>query len=81
MRWARNVALTFTLFARKPEESRPIGRPRRRWEDSIRMDLREIGRGGMDWVCLVQGKYQWRAYVDTGMNLRVLKNVGNFMSS
>jgi hypothetical protein len=50
-----------------PEGKRPLGRPRRRWEDNIRMDLREIGWGGMDWIDLAQ----WRALVNTVMNLRL----------
>jgi hypothetical protein len=55
----------------KPEGKRPLGRPRRRWEDSIRMDLREIGWGGMAWIGLAQDRDQWRAHVNTVMNLRV----------
>jgi hypothetical protein len=55
----------------KPEGKRPPGRPTRRWEDNIKMDLREIGWGGMDWIDLAQGRDQWRALVNTVMNLRV----------
>jgi hypothetical protein len=55
----------------KPEGKRPIGRPRNRSEDNIKMDLREIGWGGMDWIDLAQDRDQWRAPVDTVMNLRV----------
>jgi hypothetical protein len=44
----------YRILVRKPEEKRPVGRPRRRWEDNIRMDLREIGWGGMDWIDLAQ---------------------------
>jgi hypothetical protein len=55
----------------KPEGKRPLGRPRRRWEDNIRMDLREIVWGGMDWIDLAQDRDQWRALVNTVMNLRV----------
>jgi hypothetical protein len=54
----------------KPEGKRPQGRPRRRWEDN-RMDLREIGWGGMDWIDLAQDRGQWRVLVNTVMNLRV----------
>jgi hypothetical protein len=50
---------------------RPLGRPRRRWEDNIKMDLREIGWGGMYWIDLVQDRGQWRALVNTVMNLQV----------
>jgi hypothetical protein len=53
------------------EGKRPLGRPRRRWEDNIRMDLREIGWGGMDWINLAQDRNQWRALVNTVMNPRV----------
>jgi hypothetical protein len=55
----------------KPEGKRPLGRPGRRWEDNIRMDLREIGWGSMDWLDLAQDRDQWRASVNTIMNLRV----------
>jgi hypothetical protein len=55
----------------KPEGKRPLGRPRRRWVDSIKIDLRETGWEGMDWIDLVQDRGQWRALVNTAMNLRV----------
>jgi hypothetical protein len=55
----------------KPEGKRPLRRPRRRRVDNIKMDLREIGWDGMDWVDLAQDRDQWRALVDTVMNLRV----------
>jgi hypothetical protein len=58
------------MLVEKPEEKRPVGRPRRRWED-IRMDLREIGWGGMDWSDLARARDQWRALVNTVINLRV----------
>ena len=54
----------------KPEGKRPLGRPRRRWEDKIKMDLREVGSGG-DWMELAQDRDRWRALVNTVMNLRV----------
>jgi hypothetical protein len=55
----------------KPEGRRPLGRPRRRWEDNIKMDLREVGWGGMDWINLAQDRDRWRAFVNAVMNLRV----------
>jgi hypothetical protein len=55
----------------KPEARRPLGRPRRRWEDNIKMDLREVGWGSMDWIDLVQDRDRWRALVNTVMNLWV----------
>jgi hypothetical protein len=51
---------------------RPLGRPRHRWEDGIRMDLREIGWGGVEWIHLAQHRDRWRAVVNAVMNLRVL---------
>jgi hypothetical protein len=77
MRWAWHVALmgakrnAYSILVLKPEGKRPIGRPRRRWESNIKMDLREIRRGGMEWISLVQDRDQWRALVNTVMNLRV----------
>jgi hypothetical protein len=56
----------------KPEGRRPLGRPRRRWEDVVRMDLREIGLEGVDWIRLSQDRDRWRAVVSAVMNLRVL---------
>jgi hypothetical protein len=56
----------------KPEGKRPLGRPRRRWEDGIRMDLTEIGSGCVDWIRLAQDKDRWRAVVSAVMNLRLL---------
>jgi hypothetical protein len=55
-----------------PEGKRPLGRPRRRWVDNIKMDLGEIGWDGMDWINLVQDAGQWRALVNAVMNLLVL---------
>jgi hypothetical protein len=55
----------------KPEGRRPLGRPRRRWEDNIKMDLREVGWGGMEWINLAQDRDRWRALVNAVMNLWV----------
>jgi hypothetical protein len=55
----------------KPEGGRPLGRPRRRWEDNIKMDLREVEWEGMDWIKVAQDMDRWRALVYTVMNLRV----------
>jgi hypothetical protein len=59
------------ILVGNPEGKRPLGRPRRRWVDNIKMDLREIGWDGMDWIDLAQNRGQWRALVSTVMNLRV----------
>jgi hypothetical protein len=61
----------------KPKGKRPLGRPRCRWEDNFRMDLRETGWGGMDWIDLAQDRDQWRALVNMVMNLRVHKMLGD----
>jgi hypothetical protein len=64
----RNV---YMILVGKPEGKRPLGRPRRRWVDNIKMDVREIRWDGMDWIELVQDRDQWRALVNTVLNLRV----------
>ena len=56
------------ILVGKPEEKRPLGRPRRRWEDNIKMDLQEVGCGGMDWIGLAQDRDRWRALVNAAMN-------------
>jgi hypothetical protein len=62
------------------ERKRPLGRLRRRWVDDIKMDLREIGWDGRDWIVLAQDRDQWRALVNTVMNLRVPYIAGNFLN-
>jgi hypothetical protein len=77
MRWAGLVARTETkrnayrILARKPGGKRPLGRPRRRWVDNIKMHLRQMGWDGMDWIDLSQDRNLWRALLNTGMNFRV----------
>jgi hypothetical protein len=61
----------YKLLVGMPERRRPLGRPRRRWVDNIKLDLREIGWYGMDWIDLVQDRDQWRALVNTVMNFLV----------
>jgi hypothetical protein len=61
----------YRILVGKPAGKRPLGRPRHRWEDNIRMDLREIGWGGMDLIDLAQDRDQWRALVNTVVNLWV----------
>ena len=65
----------------KPEGKRPMGRPRRRWEDNIKMDLQEVGGGCEDWMKLSQDRDRWRALVSTVMNLLFPKNAENFLTS
>jgi hypothetical protein len=62
----------YKVLVGKPEGKRPLERPRRRWEDGIRMDLREIGFGDVDWIQLAQDRDRWRVVVSAVMNLRVL---------
>jgi hypothetical protein len=77
MRWAGRVARmgekknVYRLLVGKPEGKRPLGRPRRRWMDKIKMDLLEIGLIVVDWIGLAQDRYRWRALVNSVMNLRV----------
>ena len=77
MKWAEHVARMgdktgmYTVLVRKPEGKRPLGRPRRRWEDNIKMDLQEVGCGGMDWIELAQDRDSWLAIVNAVMKLRV----------
>jgi hypothetical protein len=77
MRWAERVARmgegrgVYRVLVGRPEGKRPLGTPRRRWEDNIKMDLREIGIDGANWIRLGQDRFQWQAFVSTVMNLRV----------
>jgi hypothetical protein len=77
MRWAGHVTPmgetrnAYRILVGKPEGKRPLGRPRRRWVDNIKIDLREIGLDCVDWIELAQGRDQWRSFVNTVMNLRV----------
>jgi len=77
MKWAGHVARmgasrgAYWVLVGKPVIKRPLGRPRLRWEDNIKMDRQEVLLGGMDWVKLVQDRDRWRALVTAIMNLRV----------
>jgi hypothetical protein len=77
MRWVGHVARmgekrnAYRLLVGKPEGRRPLGRPRRRWLDNIRMDLIEVGWGNVDWSGLAQDRGRWRALVKSVLNLRV----------
>jgi hypothetical protein len=66
MRENRNA---YGILVGKPEGKRPLGRPRLRWVNNIQMDLREIGCDGVDWIDVAQDRDQWRALVNTAMNL------------
>jgi hypothetical protein len=61
----------YRVFVWKPEGRRPLGRPRFRWEDKIRVDLQEVGYEGINWIELAHGRDRWRALVNAVMNLRV----------
>ena len=71
----------YRVLVGKPEGKRPLGRPRRRWEDNIKMDLQVIGGGCGDWMELAQDRDRWWALVGTVMNLRVPKNARNFLTA
>jgi hypothetical protein len=87
MLWAVHVARTrekrgvYRVLVRKPEAKRPFGRPRSRWEDNIKMDLQELGCGGMELNELTQDRDKWRALVTALTNLWVPLNAGNFLTS
>jgi hypothetical protein len=77
MRWAGHVARmeeergVYRVLVGKPEGKRPLGRPRHRWEDNIKMDLQEVECGGVDWIGPAQDRDRWRALVNAVINLRV----------
>jgi hypothetical protein len=77
IRWAGHVARAeekrnaCRTLVREPERKRPLGRPRRRWEYNIKIDVREIEWNGMDWFDVAQNRDQWRALMNTAMNLWV----------
>jgi hypothetical protein len=71
----------YRVLVEKAEGKKPLGRPRRRWEDNIRIYLQEVGYKGMDWIELAQDRDTWRALVNAVMNLRVPYNAGNFLTS
>ena len=82
MRWVGHVARVgdrsgvYRVLVGKPDGKRPRGKSRRRWEDNIKMDLQEVGFGGMDWMELAQDRDRWRAFVSTVMNFRFPKKRG-----
>ena len=87
MRWARHVARMgerrslYRVLVGKLEGKRPLERPRRRWEDNIKMDIQEVGCGGMGWVKLAQDRDRCQALVNEVINLQVPQNTGNFLTS
>jgi len=77
MRWAENIARigerrgAYMVLVGKPEGKKPLGRPRHRWEEHIKMNLQEVGCGGMDWIELAQDRDRWRALVNAVTIFRV----------
>jgi hypothetical protein len=87
MKWAGHVAcigenrIVHRVLVEKPEGKRPLGRPRCKWEDNIKMDLQEVGRGHGDWMELAQDRDRWRALGGYGEGLSGSINAGNFLTS
>jgi hypothetical protein len=85
MKWVGHVARigekinAYRILVEKPEGKRPLGRPRRRWAENNKMDLREIGWNGVDGIDRAQDRDQWRALVNTVLNLQVPRNSGKFL--
>jgi len=77
----RERRVVYRALVGKPEGKRPFGRPSRGWKDNIKMNLQEVGSGGMDRIDLSQDRNRWRALVNAVMNLRVPQNAGNFLTS
>ena len=71
----------YRVLVGKHEGKRPLGRPRHRWEDNIKMDLQEVGCGSMDWIELAQDRDRWQEIVNAVINLQVPYKVGNFLTS
>ena len=85
MRWAGHVArmgnerVAYRVLVGKPEGKRPLGRPRRRWVDNIRVNLQEVGCGYVGWIGLAQDRDRWQTLVSAEMNLRVPLKSGEFL--
>jgi hypothetical protein len=77
IRWAGHVPHmgdrrgAYRILVGRPEGKRPLGRPRLRWEDNVKMDLQEVGLGGIDWIDLAYDRGRWRAVVSAVMNLQI----------
>jgi hypothetical protein len=71
----------YRVLEGKPERNRQIQTPRHRWKDNIKINLQDMGWGGMDWIDVAQDTDRWQAIVNAVMNLRVPQNVGNFLTS
>ena len=69
----------YSVLVGKPEGKRPLGRPRRRWEDSIKMNVQEMGCGSLDWIQLAQSRDRWGALVNTVMDIRSSIKCGEFL--
>ena len=87
MRWASYIVRmgegrgVYRVLVGKPERKKPLGRPRRRWEDNIKLDLQDVECGGTDRIELAQNRDRWRALVIAVMNFRIPYNAGNFLTS
>jgi hypothetical protein len=72
---------SYRVLVGKPEGKKPLGIPRHRWKDNIKMDLPKVGRGSMDWIDLAKARDRWWTLVNAVMYFRVPQNAGNFLTS
>jgi hypothetical protein len=71
----------YRVLVGRPDGKSPLGRPKHRWDDNIKISIQEVGWGGVDWIDMAQDRDSWQAVVNVVMNIRVPQNAGNFLTS